>query len=231
MNERRKKQESTGVFYIGVILNRRISSNGKREYFIKWKDYSAAYNSWEPYENLKSAWDMIKEYDKKNPIDKSKSLVKSKSTSSKSKYVKKLKTIRKKSESLSVEASSSKKEKGRYKEKVVVEKKHSTQKTEKKLKVPTQVNQNNQIIVKADSDESSCYPCEPDYISKLDIHQDGKLKAQVKWINKTSSNVDYDAFKMKYPQKLIEFFESRIVFPFENVGTKKFLDMHRKKED
>lgn len=70
----------------------------------------------------------------------------------------------------------------------------------------------------------------PLYVEKLDIQLDGKLLAYVKYSNSEKKLVDYEDFKTIFPQKMLEFFESRIVFPFDNSGTKKFMESHKRKQ-
>ena len=48
-------------YTVDEIINRR-KVNGKYEYLIKWKGY-AVQNTWEPFQNLQSIKDVIKEYD------------------------------------------------------------------------------------------------------------------------------------------------------------------------
>jgi len=48
-------------YTVDEIINRR-KVNGKYEYLIKWKGY-AGQNTWEPFQNLQSIKDVIKEYD------------------------------------------------------------------------------------------------------------------------------------------------------------------------
>ncbi|CAO3597417.1 unnamed protein product [Absidia cylindrospora] len=40
------------VFDVENILDHRVDPDGEKVYFIKWKNYSSMYNSWEPEENL-----------------------------------------------------------------------------------------------------------------------------------------------------------------------------------
>lgn len=176
---------------------------------------------------------MIDVYDKKHPDDRIKD--KKKKEEIKPKVTKQVNSPKRGSKIKKVvteklhhrsKAAPKKEEKSEKAEKI-----DKLEKQDKKEEKEKEKNTNANILVKPDFDESSSYPCEPDYVVKLDIHLDGKLQAQVKWINKTVTAIDYEDFKMRYPQKLIEFFESRIVFPFENSGTRKFLDIHKKKED
>jgi hypothetical protein len=62
----------------------------------------------------------------------------------------------------------------------------------------------------------------PSKIMKIDIKLDGKLSLIVKYSNSDIRVEDYEDFKRSFPQVVLEFFESRIVFPFDNPGTRKF---------
>lgn len=86
------------------------------------------------------------------------------------------------------------------------------------------------IIVNIEKMEDK-YPSVPDYVIKFDIHLNGNLSVLVKWENNSTSSVDYEGFKLRYPQKLLEFYESRIIFPFENSGTRKYRELHKPRED
>ncbi len=203
------------MYIIGDILDRRIL-NGRTEYYVKWKDYPASYNSWEPRPTLKQAWDMVDEYDKK--ADK---LIKNELK--KQKPIKKIKNLEKES----------KKEDSTNSERAVRSKSRSKYSTkndgnEKKIEKLEKIDKCYKNIMSIVNDEQENHGKLPNTVLKLDIHQDGKLSALVKFNNGSTGLIGYEEFKSNYPQKMLEFYESRIVFPFENLGTKRFHEVHKK---
>ena len=55
------------IYYIERILDRR-KVNGRLEYKIKWEGYPMSQSTWEPLENLKTAIELVEEYDKLHPL-------------------------------------------------------------------------------------------------------------------------------------------------------------------
>ena len=55
------------IYYIERILDRR-NVNGRLEYKIKWEGYPMSQSTWEPLENLKTAIELVEEYDKLHPL-------------------------------------------------------------------------------------------------------------------------------------------------------------------
>ncbi|XP_014217049.1 histone-lysine N-methyltransferase SUV39H2 [Copidosoma floridanum] len=50
------------VYEVETVLGKKIE-NGKSFYFIKWKNWSSQYNTWEPLENLTNCSDLLKEFE------------------------------------------------------------------------------------------------------------------------------------------------------------------------
>lgn len=241
---RRQKQDSTGIFLIGEILDRKIDSACKYHYLIKWKDYPSSFNSWEPYENLKEAWDMIEEFELKikKKSEYSKKLLGSKRKKSESKSKSKSESIGKKTDSEPKKQSLSLKQRKLSDESVeliksskiadskptkIKESLHSYKQLKDEDKKKTE--QSKGLVVGISQNE--IYPSTPQYVIQIDVLLDGRLTVLVRWESKETSSVIYDNFKRRYPQKLLDFYESRIIFPFENTGTKIFKEKHKPKED
>lgn len=219
---------------IGKILNRKIIK-GKRFYLIKWRDYPSRYNSWEPKSNLKQAWDLIEDYDRELDSKKKKTGAKGKKGSAPGSKSIKLKSQGKTKKE--VEESSEREESSSSSQSNInddnndsvssSESKEIIEKPKNKEKTSADVNLKNLTV---NLQQTENYPAFPSNVMKLDLHLNGKLTAQVKWENDDISSVNYENFKKRYPIKLLDFFESRIIFPFDNEGTKKFQEMHKLQE-
>ena len=81
---------------------------------------------------------------------------------------------------------------------------------------------------KIDSD-TTLYPSDPEFVVKLNIDLNGKMSALVKFEDVGMITVDYEEFKQRFPKQLLDFYESRILFPFENDGTRKYVEQHKPK--
>jgi hypothetical protein len=55
---------TTPEHIVEKVLAYRVNAKGVKEYLLKWKGYSDSDNSWEPYDNLNTAF-----YVDRNPID------------------------------------------------------------------------------------------------------------------------------------------------------------------
>ena len=57
------------IYYVEKILDRRIV-NDRLEYKIKWDGYPMSESTWEPLENLRTAIELVEEYDRAHPFPK-----------------------------------------------------------------------------------------------------------------------------------------------------------------
>ena len=57
------------IYYVEKILDRR-KVNDRYEYKIKWEGYPMNQSTWEPLENLRTAMELVEEYDNEHPIPK-----------------------------------------------------------------------------------------------------------------------------------------------------------------
>ena len=57
------------IYYVEKILDRR-RVNDRYEYKIKWEGYPMNQSTWEPLENLKTAMELVEEYDNEHPFPK-----------------------------------------------------------------------------------------------------------------------------------------------------------------
>jgi hypothetical protein len=64
MNKKKDKE-----YTVEKIVDRRMVK-GKYEYLIKWEDYPESENTWEPLKNLGSIKELVDEYDKEFPKEK-----------------------------------------------------------------------------------------------------------------------------------------------------------------
>ena len=57
------------IYYVEKILDRR-KVNDRLEYKIKWEGYPMNQSTWEPLENLRTAMELVEEYDREHPFPK-----------------------------------------------------------------------------------------------------------------------------------------------------------------
>ena len=57
------------IYYVEKILDRR-KVNDRLEYKIKWDGYPMNQSTWEPLENLRTAIELVEEYDNAHPFPK-----------------------------------------------------------------------------------------------------------------------------------------------------------------
>ena len=189
---------------------------------IKWKDYPKNFNSWEPYNNLKEAWDMIDEFEKKRRLKLKRKLLKVKDNKINNKKQKKI------NERANHQSERSERVSNREAKEQKIDKLHNNfLALMDKNNTNSKVSNQSSSITENISKQNNYLPL---YVEKLDIQLDGKLSALVKYNNSDKKLVDYEDFKKLFPQKMLEFFESRIVFPFDNSGTKKFMESHKRKQ-
>ena len=197
-------------------------------YLVKWKDYPKSFNSWEPYNNLKAAWDLIEEYEKK--IRRSK----------KAKKLIKLKESNSSTSSLSENSNNNIDEpdvdddkkciieddiKTEEESKISSDSEMTSSFRNNKEKIKKKFESIYQNLLHTIDDESYSLPS---HVLKIDVKLNGKLNVLVRYKNKETKSIDYDDFKKLYPQIVLDLFESRIVFPFENSGTRKFHALHKR---
>lgn len=49
-------------YVVEKIEKRRVLENGQVEYFLKWKNWSSQYNSWEPEEHLRNCPELVEQF-------------------------------------------------------------------------------------------------------------------------------------------------------------------------
>merc|ERR1712080_35037 len=62
VEEEEKEEEEEEEYIVEKILNHRFTKKGKLEYFLKWKGFDDADNTWEPAENL-NCQDLVEIYE------------------------------------------------------------------------------------------------------------------------------------------------------------------------
>lgn len=238
---KKKVQDERRIFEVEEILDGKFEG-GVQKYLVKWKDYPSSCNSWEPYHNLKLVREMIDDFKRmkgKFRNSSSDALNTSKSVQlSKHHCLKKRIKIRKRKLSRSLEAfddSSSfsqldRKEsesEGACTNKFVTIKKESiySKKEQKKKKL-------DKILVSLLSEikETEEYPDNPIYVLKIDLMLNGKLSVLVRWKCNGTWSVNYENFRAKYPQLLLDYYEANLKFPLDDKGAENYYRNHQPKE-
>ena len=186
------------IYYIERILDRR-NVNGRLEYKIKWEGYPMSQSTWEPLENLKTAIELVEEYDKLHPLPPP-DLIGKKTNRPKKERVKKI----------------TKAVKGTP----IPEKKEEIEQPKEEEKPENVINldenqQNNNIIIEEDT--SRKYNID-DSLKKVTTvrKKDNKLMAVVLKMkeNGFTEEIELETNTLKYdnPWILLDFYESKIKF-------------------
>ena len=186
------------IYYIERILDRR-NVNGRLEYKIKWEGYPMSQSTWEPLENLKTAIELVEEYDKLHPLPPP-DLIGKKTNRQKKERVKKI----------------TKAVKGTP----IPEKKEEIEQPKEEEKPENVINldenqQNNNTIIEEDT--SRKYNID-DSLKKVTTvrKKDNKLMAVVMKMkeNGITEEIELETNTLKYdnPWILLDFYESKIKF-------------------
>lgn len=186
------------IYYIERILDRR-NVNGRLEYKIKWEGYPMSQSTWEPLENLKTAIELVEEYDKLHPLPPP-DLIGKKTNRQKKERVKKI----------------AKAVKGTP----IPEKKEEIEQPKEEEKPENVINldenqQNNNIIIEEDT--SRKYNIDESLKKVTTVRKkDNKLMAVVMKMkeNGITEEIELETNTLKYdnPWILLDFYESKIKF-------------------
>ena len=186
------------IYYIERILDRR-KVNGRLEYKIKWEGYPMSQSTWEPLENLKTAIELVEEYDKLHPLPPP-DLIGKKTNRPKKERVKKI----------------AKAVKGTP----IPEKKEEIDQPKEEEKPENVINldenqQNNNIIIEEDT--SRKYNIDESLKKVTTVRKkDNKLMAVVMKMkeNGITEEIELETNTLKYdnPWILLDFYESKIKF-------------------
>ena len=186
------------IYYIERILDRR-KVNGRLEYKIKWEGYPMSQSTWEPLENLKTAMELVEEYDMLHKFPTEENLLKKKTARPKKERIKKAAT--------------------KEKENPIPEKKEETEQPKEEEKgenINIDENQeNNNIIFQEDITKK--YNID-DSLKKVNTvrKRDNKLMAVVVKMkeNGETEEIEIETNTLKYdnPWILLDFYESKIKF-------------------
>ena len=188
------------IYYIERILDRR-KVNDRLEYKIKWDGYPMSQSTWEPLENLKTAMEIVEEYDRIHPfLPEGKDLLKKKTARPKKEKIKK--AVKKEKENPIPE-----------KKEEPEQPKEEEQKAENNIIDENQ--QNNNIIVQQDN--SKKYNIDDSLKRVTTVRKrDNKLMAVVVKMkeNGETEEIEIETNTLKYdnPWILLDFYESKIKF-------------------
>ena len=187
------------LYYIERILDKR-KVNGKFEYKIKWEGYPLNQSTWEPLENLKTAMELVNEFDKVYELQN-----KNKNESKNNSYLKKKRALKKEVK---------KEEKG---------KEEIEQKEEKIEKIPVEEekksnNENNNESINLEENENIRKYVINDSLKSVTTvrKKDNKLIAEVKKLKENNDiediEIETSRLKTENPWILLDFYESKIKF-------------------
>ena len=188
------------IYYIERILDRR-KVNDRLEYKIKWDGYPMSQSTWEPLENLKTAMELVEEYDRFHPFQpEGKDLLKRKTARPKKEKIKK---VAKKEKETPIPGKKEEPEQPKEEE----------QKAENNIIDENQ--QNNNIIVQEDN--SKKYNIDDSLKRVTTVRKrDNKLMAVVVKMkeNGETEEIEIETNTLKYdnPWILLDFYESKIKF-------------------
>ena len=186
------------IYYVEKILDRR-KVNDRLEYKIKWEGYPMNQSTWEPLENLRTAMELVEEYDKLHPLPPP-DLMGKKTNRPKKERVKKI----------------AKAVKGTP----IPEKKEEIEQPKEEEKPENVINldenqQNNNIIIEEDT--SRKYNIDESLKKVTTVRKkDNKLMAVVMKMkeNGITEEIEIETNTLKYdnPWILLDFYESKIKF-------------------
>ena len=184
------------LYLIEKILDRR-KANNRLEYKIKWEGYPMNQSTWEPIENLKTAIELVIEYDKLHPITQNKKVSQNK------KFLGKKKKPPKKAKKVILKITEKKPEGGQEKEKI------------EKI---NKANEDNQTFTIIPQDEyKKKYNIDDSLKSVITVKKkDNKLVAAVEKMKENGDleRIEIETSKLKNdnPWILLDFYESKIKF-------------------
>ena len=184
------------LYLIEKILDRRRNNN-RLEYKIKWEGYPMSQSNWEPIENLKTAIELVIEYDNLHPLKQNKKVSQPKKFLGKKK---KLKNSVKKEITKMVEK---KPEGGKEQEKI------------EKINIAEEDNQTFTVIPQDDYKKK--YNIDDSLKSVITVRKkDNKLVAAVEKMKENGDleRIEIETSKLKNdnPWILLDFYESKIKF-------------------